>query len=321
MSASAGCQRLPAALLGLAALALLVLGVPRARAESRLATAADPFGAAPPAERGLTGGVVTLRQPRSLMLRVPKSIFDMGSTPDDVLDALTECAREPLGGRCREEMFSDELPEHRVTLSSFWLDRTEVTVQEYTRCVVLRRCRAVPFAQGGKRFDRPRNPVSLVRQPDARAYCKFRGARLPTEAEFERAARGTRRRLYPWGQLYNSHAANHGRLGLDSTDARDGFAELAPVGSFPSGRTPEGFLDLAGNVAEWVADRYAGSYPPGPALNPTGPPVGGGSGGYVVRGGHYSSAGSWLRGASRSSADPETRSPTLGFRCARTATP
>lgn len=296
--------------------------LPGARAPARFAPPApDPLGTRPPAERALTGGVVTLRQPASAMLRVPAGRFEMGSTPEDVLDAVTDCAREPLGGRCREEMFSDEVPRHSVTLSSFWLDRAEVSVRDYARCVALRRCRAVPFEHGGKRFDSPSFPVSLVRHADARAYCRFRGARLPTEAELERAARGTRGRRYPWGQLYNTRASNHGRLGLDTSDARDGFAELAPVGSFPSGRTPEGFLDLAGNVAEWASDRYAPGYPPGPAIDPKGPALGVGSGGYVVRGGSFASAAPWLRGASRSSADPETRSPTLGFRCARTATP
>lgn len=300
--------------------AVLAALLPSARAASRLAAPApDPFGTRPPEERALTGGVVTLRQPASLMIRVPASVFEMGSTAEDVLDAVTDCAREPLGGRCREEMFSDEMPRHRVTLSSFWLDRTEVSVKEYARCVALRRCRAIPFDLGGKRFDVPSHPVSLVRHADARAYCRFRGARLPTEAEFERAARGPRGRRYPWGNLYNTRVANHGRLGLDTTDARDGFAEHAPVGSFPSGRTPEGFLDLAGNVSEWVSDRYALSYPPGPASDPKGPAVGAGSGGHVVRGGHYASAAPWLRGASRASADAETRSPTLGFRCARSA--
>ena len=294
--------------------------MPRAHAESRLAgPASDPFASRRPAEAAITGGVVTLRQPASQMIRVPAGSFDMGSTPEDVLDALTDCAREPLGGRGRAEMFSDEMPRHKVELSSFWLDRMEVTVRDYARCVALRRCRAAPFEQGGKRFDRPTFPVTLVRHPDARAYCRFRSARLPTEAEYERAARGARGRRYPWGDLYNSRVANHGRLGLDSTDAQDGFAELAPVGSFPSGRTPAGFLDLAGNVAEWTADRYAPSYSSGPAVDPKGPALGAGTSGYVVRGGHFSSAAPWMRGASRASAEPEARSPSLGFRCARTA--
>lgn len=241
----------------------------------------------------------------------------MGSSVEDVLEAVTDCMHEPLGSRCREEMFSDEVPDHKVTLSTFWLDRTEVTVREYRRCVALNQCKAIAYREGARRFDQPSFPVSFVRWSDADDYCRFRGARLPTEAEFERAARGLSGRRYPWGQLYNSHAANHGRFGLDVSDARDGYAELAPVGSFPSGRTPDGFLDLAGNVAEWVSDFYAPGYPEAPATDPAGPALGGNVSGHVVRGGHFGAAGPWLRGASRSSADAETRSPNIGFRCAR----
>jgi formylglycine-generating enzyme required for sulfatase activity len=274
-----------------------------------------------PAERAITGGVVALKSPGSRMIKLRASSFRMGSEVGDVLEAVAECAKEPLGERCREEMFSDELPRHVVRLSAYWLDRTEVTVKDYRRCVALHRCKAVPYREGAKRFDRPSYPVSLVTFSDAEDFCRFRGARLPTEAEFERAARGQKGRRYPWGELYNSHVANHGRLGLDPSDDSDGYAELAPVGSFPDGRTPEGFLDLAGNVAEWIADFYAPGYPDGPASDPHGPSLGGNVSGHVVRGGHFSAAAPWLRGAARSSADAATRSPTLGFRCARSDGP
>jgi formylglycine-generating enzyme required for sulfatase activity len=254
------------------------------------------------------------------MIRVPASTFSMGSTVTDVLDAVAMCAREPLGHRCREELFSDELSRHRVHLSSFWLDRTEVTVKEYRRCAELGHCRALHLTDGARRFDRPRYPATFVSWEDARDYCRFRGARLPTEAEFERAARGTRGRRYPWGNIYNSHASNHGRLGLDTSDAGDGFAELAPVASFPAGSTPEGFLDLAGNAAEWVADRYVPGYAESAVVDPKGPPSVLGTAGRVVRGGHYGSAAPWMRGAARGSADPTTKSPHIGFRCARSET-
>lgn len=255
------------------------------------------------------------------MLKVAASTFRMGSTIADVLGAVADCAREPLGHRCREELFSDEMEAHLVTLDAFWLDRTEVTVAEYAHCVRLGRCRPIPFSEGARRFDVPSFPASLVTWNDARDYCRFRGARLPTEAEFERAARGAAGRRYPWGDLWNSRAANHGRLGLDPTSARDGFAELAPVGSLPAGRTPDGFLDLAGNVAEWTADRYATSYPSDPVKNPTGPASGSAGSERVVRGGHYSQAPPWLRGAARGRAEPGHRSPTLGLRCAKSAKP
>ncbi len=304
----------------LAAVALLslLLRVPDARATAD-AERSQSGSSASPAERAITGGVVTLRSPGSQMIKIARSTFLMGSTGQDVLEAVADCAREPLGGRCKEELFSDEEPEHRVTLSAYWLDRTEVTVADYDRCVKLRHCRAPSYSQGAERFRKARYPVTFVRWRDARNYCRFRGGRLPTEAEWERAARGSTGRRYPWGSFYNSHRVNHGRLGLDRTDARDGYAELAPVGSFPSGKTPDGFLDLAGNVAEWVEDRYATRYPDGAVTNPKGPALGatGTGSARVVRGGNFADPSAWLRGAARTGVEPDTQAPYFGFRCAK----
>jgi formylglycine-generating enzyme len=308
----------------IASLAMLVAAAPApVSAADRRGSGYDPWATSTgsPAERALSGGVVRMRAPRSLMIKLRASSFHMGSSIPDVLEAVAECAREPHGHRCKEELFADELSRHRVSLSAYWLDRTEVTVAAYRRCVELRRCAAVPYFAGARRFDRPNYPVSLVTHADATQYCAFRSARLPTEAEFERAARGPRGRRYPWGDIYNSRAANHGRLGLDRSDARDGFAELAPVGAFPAGRTPDGFLDLAGNVAEWVSDRYAPGYPETTVTDPRGPGSTGATAERVVRGGSYVSAGPWLRGAARDSAEPTSREPHLGFRCARSAGP
>ena len=298
-------------------------------ARSRRAPASPPTT---PPEQALTGGLVRLRAPRSTMIRVAASRFSMGSTEADVMTALAECraGRTDSRGRprtarawsvCREERFQIELHQHSVTLSSYWLDRTEVTVAAYEQCVRLRRCLPIPYAQGAARFSRGSFPVSLVTHERASTYCKFRGARLPTEAEFERAARGVTGRRFPWGNLFNHRACNHGRLGWTTTDARDGFAELAPVGSFPSGRTPDGFLDLAGNVAEWVSDTFAVAYPKKPRTNPTGAGLNSSTGVKVVRGGGYDSPPPLVRGAARDAAEPSTLRPTLGFRCARSAAP
>jgi formylglycine-generating enzyme len=304
----------------LAAVVALLLALPRPSvAVAKLA--ADGTGTASPAERALTGGVVTLRAPGPASIRVAAGRFAMGSSAAEIVDAVARCAREPLAHRCNETLFSDELARHYVTLSSYWLDRTEVTVEQYQRCVALRRCRAIDYAAGARRFGRPSLPVSLVTWEDARDYCRQRGGRLPTEAEFERAARGTEARIYPWGELYNSRAANHGRLGWDVTDASDGFAELAPVDSFPAGRTKDGFVDLAGNVAEWVNDRYLPAYAAAPVKDPAGPSAPPAGPERVVRGGHYAQAAPWLRGAARQRADPAIRRPFVGFRCARSALP
>lgn len=299
-------------------LALLSLTMsPTARALSVQGTA-PPVEASPqqsPRERGV---VLRLVSPLSRMVRIPGGAMLMGSEESDVLSALADCAREPYGHRCTPTTFGNELPQHVVRLSSYWLDRFEVTVADYERCVQVARCQPRPKSEATRRFDAPNFPVTRVTWSDAQAYCAFRGSRLPTEAEFERAARGARGRRYPWGELFNAQASNHGRFGWDMTDSRDGFAELAPVGSFAAGVTPEGVYDLAGNVAEWVQDRYATSYEAGPVRNPTGPGVGA-SNLRVVRGGSYGHAPFRSRGAARAFAEPTERRTTLGFRCARSA--
>jgi formylglycine-generating enzyme required for sulfatase activity len=229
--------------------------------------------------------------------------IDMGSTPEEVLSAIVRCQREPLADRCDEKTFANEMPNHTEHVGGFWMSRAEVTVLEYARCVAVGRCAPAGFEGGALRFQRPAFPVTFVTFDDARRYCAFRGGRLPTEAEFERAARGAARRQYPWGQSYNAKLSNHGRLGVDTTDPSDGFAELAPVGSFPDGATPEGILDLAGNAAEWTADAFTRQYDAQPTSDRT------------VRGGSFSSAAAFVRGAARAAKPPETREPTLGFRC------
>ena len=252
------------------------------------------------------------------MVRIPEGDFAMGSEENDVLEALADCTREPYGHRCTATLFANEMPRHPVHLSSYWIDRFEVRVRDYERCVQIGRCGPRPMSEGTLRYDLPELPVSRVTWNDARDYCSFRGARLPTEAEFERAARGLVARRYPWGELWNSWASNHGRFGWDQTDAGDGFAELAPVGSYAAGVTPEGIYDLAGNVAEWTADRYAPVYEAGPALDPQGP-LASSSNLRVVRGGSYVHASFRLRGAARAFAEPGERRTTLGFRCVRSA--
>ena len=225
------------------------------------------------------------------MIRVAASSFVMGSSEAEIALAIGSCSREPLGYRCDERTFASELPRHPVEVSSFWLDRTEVTAGDYDRCAATGRCRPRSLDGGARRFAQQDLPATLVRAEDAEAYCESRGARLPSEAEFERAARGTSGRTYPWGMNYDPKLANHGRLGLDASDWSDGFAELSPVGSFPAGRTPDGFLDLAGNAAEWTRDPFTTRHDL---------PVDAAWGGArVVRGGHFLNGAAWLRGAAR----------------------
>jgi len=289
----------------LSPLAVLIALHPSARAASTSEGRSPTFPT--PIERAFTGGLAVLRAPASTMIRVPRSRFVVGSTPDQVLAAMLSCSREPLAYRCNERSFSNELPAETAALPPFLLDRNEVTRGDFERCVARGACERLMDTAPLDPADADL-PVTMVRAEDAEAYCRSRGARLPSEREVERATRGTQGRIYPWGNLWNGKLANHGRLGLDPSDDTDGFAELAPVGSFASGRTPEGFFDLAGNAAEWTSDEYGErSGTPSPAAG----------GARVVRGGHYLNGHAWLRGAARGALAPGERAPTTGFRCAR----
>lgn len=261
--------------------------------------------------------VLWLESELPALARVSGGPFRMGSSPEQIEAAFADCKREPRERQCRLDHYGDERPVREVVLSAFFMMRHEVTVRDHAQCERARRCEPTPYFRGANRFRRDDYPASLVSFEDARAYCAFWGGRLPTEAEFERAARGRRGRIYPWGNLYHHRASNHGRLATDRTSSEDGYAELAPVGSFPEGATPEGVFDLAGNVAEWVWDRYAPEYSERDLVDPRGPAAGAGSSQRVVRGGSYQSPRPELRGAARDASPPSTRLPTLGFRCVR----
>lgn len=236
----------------------------------------------------------------------------MGSEVEDVLAAQAEC-KAMAGEDCADDLFANELPPHDVALADFWIDRTEVTVAAYRRCVAAGVCVAQTHAGAQKWWANEQHPVVLVSWAEAQKYCRWVDGKLPTEAQWERAARGWSRRIYPWGDIYNPMITNHGRRALHPLDDSDGFAELAPVGQFPQGRTPEGVDDLAGNVEEWVADWYHPQYDEADAVDPQGPQAGDER---VVRGGGFTAAGPWVRGATRTHLLPSLRRPWLGFRCA-----
>ncbi len=256
--------------------------------------------------------VVVLEQPQSRMVWIAPGRFRMGSTPAEIMDALAICTQQPFGRQCHPEMFEVEAPAHHRDLEGFWIDRHEVRVDEYRLCELRRRCSPRPQPATSSAVERDDWPVTRVTWYDARDYCAFRGLRLPTEAEFERVAKGPNGRTYPWGKLFNRRLANLGRFGWDVTDDTDGFAQLAPVGSFPDGAASEGAEDIAGNVAEWVADEFSPSH----SVPQSGsqPPIGGQR---VIRGGSYQTAPVWARGAARQASGARTRRGDLGFRCAR----
>lgn len=259
-------------------------------------------------------GRVVLRTPGPRRVLLRKGTFRMGSTIPEVATAQAMCRIEPLGRECKATTFADEMVAHDVTLDDFWIDRTEVTNEAYHRCVDVGVCRPPAYAGAKAWTADPRKPVTLVSWYDAQTFCRWDRSRLPTEAEWERAAKGWKGRTYPWGEVWNPKICNHGRFAINQLDDIDGFAELAPVGAFPQGRSREGIDDLAGNVEEWVADWYSPGYPEADVVNPTGPSTGDEK---VLRGGSYVDGRGWLRTSSRSKSLPSLKRPYRGFRCAR----
>ncbi|MBK8481416.1 MAG: formylglycine-generating enzyme family protein [Proteobacteria bacterium] len=217
---------------------------------------------------------------------------------------------------------ADERPPRRLWLEAFAIDRFEVTRGRYAGCVRSGRCRPPQV------YDGPRGenlPVVGVSWEDASAYCAWRGGRLPTEAEWERAARGSTPRVYPWGDALRCDRANFGNFAGDGLCAGKNPGHVVAVGSYPRGASPEGVLDLAGNVWEWVADAY-GPYDQRVVRNPRGPAKprpgaeaadGLGRQTRVVRGGSCCSYFSLPRTSNRLHFPPDYVDVDLGFRCAR----
>ncbi len=238
--------------------------------------------------------------------------FSMGSTEDQVREAIDMCKSELAEENCRDQLFSNELESHQVVLSSYWMSRFEITVAEYKRCIETANCEPAQYPKGAQSLWRNDFPVVYVTWKDANQYCRWTGGRLPTEAEWESAAKGRRDRKFPWGKVYNPFLSNHGRSGLERQDEMDGFYEMAPVGQFPNGQSVDGIFDLAGNVEEWVNDFYSVEYKQTKQINPMGPDSGVAR---VVRGGSYLHGMAWLRSSSRSAVFPSEVSSWRGFRC------
>jgi formylglycine-generating enzyme required for sulfatase activity len=220
---------------------------------------------------------------------------------------------------------SDEFPQRTISLDAFWIDQTEVTNAMFA---------AFLNATGGHKTGEPawlhdqkesaqiiavggqwqpilgleNHPVVEVTWYGASVYCTWAGRHLPTEAEWEKAARGTDERTYPWGEGIDCSQALFGNCGQHFTSA---------VGSLPDGASPYGALDMAGNVWEWVADWYAvDTYTNMPAANPTGPESGTAR---VVRGGSFDYNAKHNRSTDRRNDGPANSSYDYGFRCALTA--
>jgi formylglycine-generating enzyme len=277
----------------------------------------------PPAIRGEDGAEMVL---------IPPGDFWMGNTPEGLDSFRSYCTRNPKVSACKDGAFErDELPRRRVTLDAFYLDRFEVTnalFEKFVKATGHRTLaemerRGTVWRLDGRRWQQahidapwrsphgpgssaePTHPVMQVSWHDAAAYCKWAGKRLPTEAEWEKAARGPDGRRYPWGDVWAPTRAN-GALTVKRT---------TPVGSYPQGASPYGVHDLAGNVWEWVADWYAGDYyKTGPTHNPRGPKAGASR---VARGGCWVNEPAGLETPHRHSIDPNHSTNTIGFRCAK----
>jgi formylglycine-generating enzyme required for sulfatase activity len=205
----------------------------------------------------------------------------------------------------------DERPPREIFLDEFRIDRYEVTNHQYGEFAAATGHRkAGPPSRYAKNISRmrgPNQPVVYVSWDDAQAYCRWKGKRLPTEAEWEKAMRGADGRLWPWGNVEQAKGANWARVS-------DGYEATAPVGSFVTDVSPYGVMDGAGNIMEWVEDWYLeGYYGESPDRNPPSPD----HGVYrVLRGGAYTTTGGDLRITSRSKMVPDFRDETIGFRCA-----
>ena len=278
------------------------------------------------------------------MVLIPAGEFLMGSTTTTIEEwsKIDDC------GPAKQCNLEDEFPQHPVMLNAFLIDKVEVTNAQYLKFVQAAKHRA-PVSPSGPQ-DRSRNlweggkmppavanlPVVNVDWQDAKAYCEWAGKRLPTEAEWEKAARGPDGKAFPWGAdwdrtllnsasmwaaqdllSYESWAVWWDAKGFELLEAKTLAGVLKPGGSFPGGASPYGVHDMAGNVSEWVAD-WAGPdfYQASPDRNPTGP-----AGGEkrALRGGSWYNHANGVRVALRRDAFPNHRANTIGFRCAKNA--
>lgn len=200
-------------------------------------------------------------------------------------------------------------PQHEVYLDAYYIQRTEVSRLEFNR-FVLEAGYATANWPGPPSGDDAPKPVVGLRWQDANAYCAWLGMRLPTEAEWEKAARGQDGRMYPWGDEWDGSLVN----------AKDsGLGEVVPVGSYPGNASPYGVLDMSGNAIEWVADFFAFDYYQySPHTNPQGPDI---IMDHGLRGGSFDSPVEYATTYFRDSSHLVAPNLRVGFRCAVSAAP
>ena len=259
------------------------------------------------AARDASGAAQAMHLQPSAIAWIPESTFTMGANSDDIAYAVQLCQDEyefTLADECGPERFQHETPPRRTHIGAFGLLRTEVTQAAYTRCVAASRC--APSRETSAALRGADLPVVGISMHDAADYCAFIHGRLPTEEEWEFAARGDDARRFPWGRVYDAALGNHGRPPLRE-DHSDGFAGLAPVASQPANASPFGVLDLAGNAWEWTSS------------SPRAVDVGGADriGALrILRGGSFLHPAVSLRVTARMWVNASSVRADVGFRCA-----
>ncbi len=229
------------------------------------------------------------------MVLVPDGVFTMGSSDADIDWVVKTFFSES------REWYLDETPQRRVYLGAFYMDKYEVTNEQYQRFL-----EAVPGREpkfwDNPQFSKPKQPVVGITWQEAVEYCKWKGKRLPTEEEWEKAARGSDGRYYPWGNENDPILSNV--RGMD-----DGYRYPAPVGSIPEGDSPYGISDLAGNTFEWTTDWYLPYEGNQHENDMYGTEL------KVIKGGSWHSNMDLARSPIRGKAIPDQRHKYIGFRC------
>lgn len=248
------------------------------------------------------------------MVLVPSGEFIMGETAEN---AFSEC--EKYSSSCQKDQFMsnfEESPPHKVVLDSYYIDKYEVTNELYKACVKAGVCftpqKTSSYTHasyyGNPDFDN--YPVAYVNWKMAKTYCEWRGVRLPTEAEWEKAARGVEARTYPWGDNLSCNYANY-------SGGNGCFTDPVEVGSYEAGKSFYGAYEMGGNVKEWVSSLYQ----PYPYNASDGREDLDSTGIRVLRGGSWIDGAYFVRSASRYSFYPDKAFSYTGFRCARDAQP
>jgi formylglycine-generating enzyme required for sulfatase activity len=242
------------------------------------------------------------------MVLIPAGDFIMGSTEEEALAAYDLCLKEE-GEYCIKEDYLAEYPQRKVYLNNFFIDKKEVSNEEY-RMFVESTGHRPPLYWNNSNLNSSNQPVVGVSWDDANTYCQWLGKRLSTEEEWEKAARGTDGRKWSWGNDWDASKLNHGKGGMPGYDESDGYKYTAPVG-VSLGVSSYGILNMAGNVLEWVADEFK-PYPGNDKfLNEFGTPY------KVMRGGSYAYGMADNRTVVRLYDLPEYRDEDVGFRCVK----